>query len=103
VLFAVMLMRRRGAALPPPQRRRAVPVVGDLRIEYWTDEVMHRPVLVARLLDPQSTRRDRLSPLRDVSLLWMGGDRFTLTGLERVDELGRCVDYAQAWLVMPPA
>jgi hypothetical protein len=100
VLFAVTLMRHRGIAVPPRERRHAVPIVGDLRVEYWTDEVVHRPVRVARLLDPRSPLApDRVPPLRDVCLLWMASGGFTLSGVERLEERGQCVDYAQAWLV----
>ena len=77
-----------------------MPLVGDLRVEYWTDELVHRPVRVARLLDLKvPLRPDRLPPLRDAALLWMATQGFTLSGLERLEEPGGCVDYAQAWLV----
>ena len=99
--FAVTPLHVRGVALYARARREAVPVAGDLRVEYWTEE-MRRTVRVARLIDSRfPLRPDRLPPLREVHLGSMSSGCFTLTGLERLEEGGVRRDYAQVWLVGP--
>jgi hypothetical protein len=96
MLFSVRVMRKKGRRLSPRELANAPMLVGDLRVEELRDEVLHRHVRVARLVDRSRPRNpDRLPPLYDVTLPAMSPQAFTLAGFERIEG----TDYAQSWLV----
>jgi len=96
MLFSVRVMRNRGRCLSPRELANAPMLVGDLRVEELRDEVLHRHVRVARLVDRTRPRDpDRLPPLYDIILPAMSPQAFTLSGFERIEG----TDYAQSWLV----
>jgi hypothetical protein len=78
------------------------PVQGELRIEECRDEYLRRNLRMARLLnitDQASGNGDALPPLYDVAVLYVRGDRMSITGFERDEGLGQPVVYAQTWVV----
>ena len=96
MLFSVRVMRNRGRCLTQRELANAPRLVGDLQVEELHNEVLHRHVRVARLVDRSRPRDpDRLPPLYDVALPAMSPQAFTLTVFERNEG----TDYAQSWLI----
>lgn len=93
----VSLMRHRGVPLDRDAVRRATGSPGDLRVEEVRDETLGRTTRFARLAGNLPQDRERLPPLLDAQLAWMGSDAFVLLGLERQDG----ADFAQGWLCRP--
>lgn len=87
------------AAAPARPRRRASSTgsPGDLRVEEVRDETLSRTTRFARLAGHLPQDPERLPPLPDAYLAWMGSDAFVLLGLERQDG----AEFAQRWLCRP--
>lgn len=89
-------MRNRGVEVDRRALREVAGTPGQLTIMVTTDQGLNRPCKIARLIQGELVRAE----LRDVEILWMNDDRFTLTGFEQVkNEAGQAVDYRQSWLV----
>ncbi len=87
---------RRGRILPWREVLNQESQIGDLRVEECLDEVLHRYVRTARLLDRDKIVYQEAAPeLLDVRLVGMSPLVFTLTGIERVSG----VEYAQSLIV----
>lgn len=71
------------------------PSAGILSLRETTDQQLHRLCLTARLDCGVYSYY-----LFDARILWIEGDRFTLTGFERVNTPMGHAEYAQSWLVM---
>jgi hypothetical protein len=68
-------------------------LAGELRVDEYRDEALHRFVQVATLHDAASTFSEHAPRLYDVRLVAMSPLAFTLAGLERIDG----AEYAQSW------
>jgi len=98
--FAIRFLRARGRILPWREVMNQDLLVGDLRVEECLDEILHRYVRSAKLLDPDMVvYREKPPELLDVRLVSMSPLVFTLTGIERVGS----VEYAQSWIVSGPS
>lgn len=97
--FAIRLLRYRGRIIPWRDVVNRPPKIGDVRIEELRDDDVHRYVRTAKLFPDDGAVVFGLPPpeLRDVRVIGMSQQAFTLAGLERIDG----VDYAQSWLVSP--
>ena len=72
------------------------PFVGDLSVDQVRDPKASRAVLRARLLNiSEGTQKDVLPELCDVQLLWAGGGKMRLSGLEHCDGC----EVAQTWSI----
>ena len=89
-------MRVKGRPVPRRDLANGSPYLGDLRVEHMEDEILRRPVRIARLVDASNpTRPDVLATLYEPVLVAMSPLAFTLSGFERIGEQ----DFAQSWLV----
>jgi hypothetical protein len=89
-------MRYNGRPIPARDLANGSPCIGDLRVEHMEDEILRRPVRIARLVDALSPiRPDVLATLYEPLLVAMSPLAFTLSGFERIGEQ----DFAQSWLV----
>ena len=97
--FAIRLLRYRGRVIPWRDVVNRAPKTGDIRLEELRDDELRRYVRTARLFpdDGGVVFGPGLPELRDVLVVGMSQQAFTLAGLERVDG----IDYAQSWLVSP--
>jgi len=68
---------------------------GELSLRETTDKQMHRLSRLA-IFDREIT----VDKLFDAQILWIEGDRFALTGFERVNTPIGEVEYAQSWLII---
>jgi hypothetical protein len=94
--FAIRFLRHRGHIIPWRTVANQPVRIGDLRIEEWRDEELHRYVRAAKLFAEEGSRYSAALPeLLDVRLITMSPQAFTLAGVERIDG----ADYAQSWLV----
>ena len=94
--FAVLLLRHRGRPLPRAGVLAQSPLIGDLRVEEFRDEVLMRYVRTARVLVLERPRASEvLAELIEPSLVAMSASAFTLAGVERIGEQA----FAQSWLV----
>lgn len=93
----MLKMRESGIALPKNRLfDRFHPAnIGDLSIRETTDDQLHRLSRVAKF--DRGAYADRLF---DAQILWVEGDRFVLTGFERVKTPGGDAEYAQSWLIL---
>jgi hypothetical protein len=99
--FEVHPTRHHGVILPLWQRNHAA-VRGVLQVSFESDEDLHRPIKVARLLKGGTEGAVAMPPLYDVELVACRPDLWTLTGFERSDDdRGRPVSYQQSWLLVP--
>lgn len=90
-------MRRQGVEVDRRILRDATGTRGQLVIADMTDQGLHRPCKVARLVQGELLRAE----LKDVTVVWANDGRMTLAGFEQVrNEAGQTVDYRQSWLVM---
>jgi hypothetical protein len=98
--FAIRLLRYRGRVIPWRDVINRSARTGDIRIEELRDDDLRRYVRTARLFpdDGAVVFGPALPELRDVLVIGMSPQAFTLGGLERVEG----VDYAQSWLVSLP-
>ncbi|GIZ51089.1 hypothetical protein NCCP691_11030 [Noviherbaspirillum aridicola] len=89
---------RDGIQVPRWQLAQLQPVAGELRIEENKDELLRRFLRVARLLGctAPDLGRDMLPPLVDAAVIYIKGDRISISGFER-GEMSQT--YAQTWLV----
>jgi hypothetical protein len=71
--------------------------VGELEIIDTREQAFNRIVKLARLTTRYGDK-EFISQLYEPHVLWMAGDRFTLTGFERVKKGEQEIDYAQSWL-----
>lgn len=93
----IVKMRRQGVELEKRVVRDAAGTRGQLVIVDTSDQGLHRPSKVARLVQGELVRAE----LKDVSLVWLNDGRMTLAGFEQIrNEAGQAVDYRQSWLVM---
>ncbi|MFZ6727200.1 hypothetical protein ACO0K2_17030 [Undibacterium sp. MH2W] len=91
----ILKMRKNGIVIPKRHLfdRFNSGAVGELEIGESSDQGLHRIVKRAKF-----TRGQHSDILFDVTMQWMEGDRFVLSGFERsVTPLGE-VEYAQSWL-----
>lgn len=87
---------KNGRLLPKEVLNQLPPVVGELEIAEERDFELARPVLRARLFNPQKgTPHDLLPELSDARLLHAKEDKLRLTGVERIEES----NFAQTWAV----
>ena len=94
--FAVRLLRYKGRILPWREVVNRPALQGDLRVEEIYDEQLRRYVRSARLVDEaRVVATVEAAELRDVRLVAMSPQAFTLAGLERIEG----ADYAQSWIV----
>lgn len=92
----IVKMRSRGVELDRRMLRDASGTRGTLIVADVTDQGLHRPCKVARLLQDGLIRAE----LKDVSLVWANECRMTLAGYEQVqNETGQLIDYRQSWLI----
>lgn len=92
----VVKMRNRGVEIDRRILRDATSTRGHLVIADITDQGLHRPWKVARLLKGEMIRAE----LKDVSLVWANENRMTLAGYEKIqNEAGQPTDYRQSWLI----
>lgn len=89
-----------GKQIPRWQYSYLKPVFGELRLQQSRDEYLNRHMRSAHLLDdegPINQRRgEKIPPLIDAAILWISGQRMTISGFERSELLAT---YAQTWLV----
>lgn len=92
----VTKMRENGIKLSRSRLSDSVraPAEGELSMRETTDEQLHRKSLTARLDCGAYSYY-----LLDARLLWIEGDRFSLTGFERVKTPLGEAEYAQTWLI----
>lgn len=89
-------MRNRGVEVDRRALREIAGTPGLLTIMVTNDQGLNRPCKVARLTQGELVR----AVLKDVEILWMNDDRFTLTGFKRVqNDAGQMVDFRQSWLL----
>jgi hypothetical protein len=94
--FVVRFLRYRGRILPGREVVNRPPAYGDLRIEEVRDEELRRYVRIASLYDTVSVLPSKATPeLRDVRIVSMSPQAFSLSGSERIDG----VEYVQSWLI----
>lgn len=100
LLFDLRRVRQQGWVLPRFRSCMLHPVRGILRVSEQRLHDMHRSTRVAELLDP-ATRQPHpdVPPLIDAVLLAADGAGLTITGVERIREGERVIDYAQTWLL----
>ncbi len=74
---------------------------GNITVRQETDNIRHRAILVARLV-PASGHRS-IAPLYDAVLIGTSGERWMLTGSERIiaGPLAREVSVGQSWIIEP--
>jgi hypothetical protein len=90
----VRRLRHEGRNMHQKEVQDCPAVVGELTVAEARDPELGRQVLRARLLDINSgTEHDILPELSDARLLAAEGNKFCLTGLERIDK----ASYAQTW------
>lgn len=93
----VVKMRNRGVEIDRRILKDAAGTRGLLLIADITDQGLHRPCKVARLLQGEMIRAE----LREISLVWANENRMTLAGYEKIkNEAGQTVDYRQSWLIV---
>lgn len=89
-------LRVKGRNLNRDELKDLPPHVGQLKVAEARDHELGRPVVRARLLDTASgTDADVLPELSDARLLWVEGNKWRLTGFERID----AADFLQTWSV----
>ena len=94
--FCVRFLRYRGRVIPWRNIANQPTRVGDLRVEETRDDDLHRYVRTAKLFPEDAVIYTAAVPeLRDVRLICMSQQAFTLAGFERIEG----VEYAQSWLV----
>ncbi|MEK8049171.1 hypothetical protein AACH10_02865 [Ideonella sp. DXS22W] len=92
----VRVLRKQGRLFRRDELKDVPPHVGVLKVSEVRDPDLSRPVLIARLLDPNTkVDTDLLPVLGDARMLCWDGRQIRLTGVERLPE----VDVAQTWLV----
>jgi len=91
----VLKMRKNGIVIPKKHLfdRFHRGAVGELEIGESTDQGLHRMVKRAKF-----TRGQHSDILFDVTMQWMSGDRFVLSGFERATSPLGEVEFAQSWL-----
>ena len=100
VRFAIRSLRHRGRVIPRRTIANQPARIGDLRIEEWRDDELHRYVRAAKLFTDGDTRYSTALPeLLDVRIVSMSPQAFTLMGFERIEG----TEYAQSWLCTPAA
>jgi hypothetical protein len=89
-------LRTKGRNLNRDELNDLPPFMGTLKVAESRDPELGRPVVRARLLDTTAgTNADVLPELCDARLLWADGNKWHLTGFERID----AADYMQTWSV----
>ncbi len=92
----VRTLRTKGRNMNRDELNDIPPFIGNLRVAESRDPELGRPVVRARLLDTTAgTNADVLPELCDARLLWAEGNKWRLTGFERID----AADYMQTWSV----
>lgn len=100
LLFDLRRVRQQGWVLPRFCSCMLRPVRGVLRVTEQRLNDMHRSARVAELLDPATGHPlADVPPLIDAVLLAADGAGLTITGVERILEGERVIDYAQTWLL----
>lgn len=99
----VAVLWRAGKQIPRWQLGALEPVCGQLVIEEVRDELLHRSMRVARLIDASSPGAPTLT-LYDVTVLYAKDYTLSLSGFERDSSAGNMVAFAQTWIVkiLPP-
>lgn len=90
-------MRESGVAIPKSRLfDRYNPLrIGILSLRETTDNQLHRMARTAKF-EPGPYP----DYLFDAQILWIEGDRFVLTGFERVKTHNGDAEYAQSWLIL---
>ena len=98
--FDVRPVRREGKLIPRWQVG-SLRVRGILSVQEERDAVCNRIVRVARLQDAKGA--DLLLPLKDVELVYLRHDHWTMTGYEHapLDYTEGSVGYQQSWVLAP--
>lgn len=94
----VAVQWRGGKQIPRWQLGVLEPVCGQLVIEEVRDELLHRSMRVARLIDYSSSEAAALI-LYDVTVLYAKDYTLSLSGFERDTSAGNMVAFAQTWIV----
>lgn len=93
----VVKMRSAGIAIPRHELANQLEWCGDLRVVDTRENSYNRTIKLAQLVHPP--KGERIDMLFEVHILWMNGDKFALTGFERIaNGEGKLIDYAQTWL-----
>jgi len=95
-------MREEGWILPRFRSCMLRPVRGVLSLRDERVDDLMRNARIARLVDPDTGVALTAPPaLFDATLTRATADEWTLAGFERIEHMGRVVDYAQTWLISP--
>ncbi|MBC3860502.1 hypothetical protein H8K32_00175 [Undibacterium jejuense] len=70
--------------------------IGELSLRETSDQGLHRLARVARF--EYGDTKQYSDTLFDPQILWIEGNRMTITGFERMSSVKGIVDYAQSWL-----
>jgi len=75
---------------------------GILRVRQEDVPTLNRHCLVARLYDTDNgSEIADLPPLHDAALLHLSPEEMVLSGFERIESVGRVIDFAQSWRIKP--
>jgi|ERR1035437_979026 hypothetical protein len=100
----IAVLWRGGKQIPRWQLEALQPVTGQLVIEEVRDELLHRSMRVAKVIDFASPDAAPLT-LFDVTVLYAKDYTLSLSGFERNTSAGDMVAFAQTWIVkiLPPS
>ena len=102
LIVEVRRVREGGWVLPRFRSCMHPPVRGLLRVAERYVPELRRHARVADLLDPKTAVPVAgVLSLLDATLIQAHGDTFTITGIERVQQGMREIDFAQTWLIDP--
>lgn len=97
------IYRTREAGRPMMRHQRTSRLwVGNFELKEQHHPDLRRMTRIAMLVDDAGLPVDGLPPLIDAMLLAAHKGWWSLCGYERIDDGGgRCIDYAQSWVMTP--
>jgi hypothetical protein len=99
--FEVYRVRRDGRAMMRFERS-AQTWRGNLVVREERHAELHRLTRVAAIVDDNNQPVDGLPPLYDAVLLTVHRGQWSMTGFERIEQVGGSrIDYAQSWVMCP--
>lgn len=100
-LMDMVRSRDHGRVIPGWQAGRLGAYRGCLTVRQVHQPHLHRYVLTAQM-QMEDQQVDPPPALWDVRLVEFTGDRWVITGFERIDDGLIATDYAQTWVLMKP-
>lgn len=93
----ILEMREGGVAVSKGDLKQKPTREGVLDIRDTRENSYNRIIKMAYLTDNEG---QIIKQLYNVSIVYLSGDKMSLTGFERIADGGRLIDYAQSWLCL---